>query len=89
MQKTGKEIYSNCMGKFGKAAVSDVQSAIFINVGTIVSGSLDGSLLVWDLSGKASSFGTCIQVSHVIWGGRGKLVRVFLSMQQMTPLSPH
>ena len=76
------------MGKFGKATVSDVQSAIFINAGTIVSGSLDGSLLVWDLSGKASSFGTCIQVSHVIWGGRGKASKGFLEHAADDPTLP-
>lgn len=31
--KTGKEIYQTCMGKYGKAAVADVMSAIFINAG--------------------------------------------------------
>eukprot|EP00955_Chlamydomonas_euryale_P044021 352788-Chlamydomonas_euryale.AAC.2 len=30
---TGKEIYQTSMGKFGKAAVSDVLSACFINAG--------------------------------------------------------
>lgn len=37
-------------------------SAIFINDGTIVTGTLDGSLLVWDVSGKRAAFGTCVQV---------------------------
>lgn len=39
-------------------------SAIFINVGTVVTGALDGSLLVWDLSGTKANFGTCIQVHN-------------------------
>ena len=47
--------------------VSDVMSAIFISQGTIVTGALDGSLLVWDVSGSKGAFGSCIQV-----GGQGR-----------------
>ena len=39
-----------------------MMSAIFISQGTIVTGALDGSLLVWDVSGNKGAFGSCIQV---------------------------
>ena len=44
-----------------------MMSAIFISQGTIVTGALDGSLLVWDVSGNKGVFGSCIQV-----GGQGR-----------------
>ena len=55
---------------FGTLQVSDVMSAIFINVGTVVTGALDGSLLVWDLSGTKAGFGNCIQVGSAPVHGR-------------------
>ena len=61
--KTEKESYVSVMAKFRpKAEVADVMSAIFINSGTIVTGALDGTLLLFDISGTKGPFGTCIQV---------------------------
>ena len=72
--------------------VSDVMSAIFISQGTIVTGALDGSLLVWDVSGNKGAFGSCIQVGGELGeicilvagqGGRWKCV----SSMTVTPPS--
>ena len=61
--KSDKESYASVMAKFRpKAEVADVTSAIFINSGTIVTGALDGTLLLFDVSGVKGPFGSCIQV---------------------------
>lgn len=42
--------------------VGDVMSACFISMDTMVTGSVDGDLLVWDMGGRRAGVGVCIQV---------------------------
>eukprot|EP00798_Chlamydomonas_sp_ICE-L_P018393 gene18393-24865_t len=52
-QRQGKTIesYSYLNAKFGKFGVNDVMSAIFISAVTVVTGTMQGEIVIWDLSG--------------------------------------
>ncbi|GLC44364.1 hypothetical protein PLESTF_000049800 [Pleodorina starrii] len=64
-ERAKKERYKGTMGKFGRAQVQDVLSAVFVSAQTLVTGAPSGELLMWDVSGARSTtgqFGCCIKV---------------------------
>ncbi|PNH12713.1 Lipoxygenase y domain-containing protein 1 [Tetrabaena socialis] len=64
-ERAKKERYKGSMGKFGRAQVQDVLSAIFVSANTLVTGAQSGDLLMWDVDGTRSTtgqFGCCIKV---------------------------
>ena len=63
--QNGKETYQSSQGKFGAADKADVLSAAFLPKDWLVTGSPDGSLLLWDVSTSRAAFGSCCQVR---WG---------------------
>jgi hypothetical protein len=40
-------------------------SACFISADSLVTGTQSGELLLWDVGGRRTGFGTCIQVRHL------------------------
>ncbi len=59
----GREYYANIAGKFSPLSeIDSVMSACFVSADLLVTGGVQGQLLLWDASGARGAFGKCIQV---------------------------